>query len=116
MDITNRKEPIILFIGDLLFFYLSLWLTLLLRYGEVTFDGAWESHFLPFSILFILWVLVFFIAGLYEKHTLIFKSRLPTTILNAAVANSALAVLFFYFIPQFGITPKTTLFLYLIIS
>ena len=58
----------------------------------------------------------FFIAGLYEKHTLILKSRLPAIILNTQIINSVIAVLFFYFIPYFGITPKTNLFLYLLIS
>ncbi|MBX4216161.1 hypothetical protein KW797_04400 [Candidatus Parcubacteria bacterium] len=116
MDIANRKEPVVLFLGDLFIFYLSLWLTLLLRYGALPDREVWGAHFLPFSIIFGLSVLVFFIAGLYEKHTLIFKSRLPSTILNAVFVNSALAVLLFYFLPGFGITPKTNLFLYLIIS
>lgn len=71
---------------------------------------------MPFSILFAIWILVFFIAGLYEKHTLILKSRLPSRILNATVTNSVISVVFFYLIPVFGITPKTTLFLYLIVS
>jgi exopolysaccharide biosynthesis polyprenyl glycosylphosphotransferase len=74
------------------------------------------SHSIPFSILFLAWVVVFFIAGLYEKHTRILKNRLPSVIFSAQVVNSILAVLFFYFIPYFGITPKTNLFIYLFIS
>jgi exopolysaccharide biosynthesis polyprenyl glycosylphosphotransferase len=58
----------------------------------------------------------YFISGLYEKHTLILKSRLPSTVFNAQIANSFIAVLFFYFIPYFGIAPKTNLFIYLLIS
>lgn len=73
-------------------------------------------HFWPFTLIIGVWILAFFISGLYEKHTLILKSRLPSTVFNAQIANSFIAVLFFYFIPYFGITPKTNLFVYLIIS
>ena len=116
MDVANKKEPVLLFFGDMFFWYLSLWFTIFLRYGGDERTQAFDAHFLPFSILFAVWALVFFIAGLYEKHTLIFKTRLPSAILNTVFSNSIIAVAFFYFIPLFGITPKTNLFLYLIIS
>ncbi len=70
----------------------------------------------PFSILFVIWALVFFIAGLYEKHTIIFKRQLPFRVLNTQIFNGFLAVLFFYLIPYFGVTPKVILFIYIIIS
>lgn len=116
MDIRNKKEPLVLFAGDILFFFVALWLTLLIRYGEFPGQELFASHSTPFSILFLSWVAVFFIAGLYEKQTRILKSRLPSVIFNAQVVNSILAVLFFYFIPYFGITPKTNLFIYLVAS
>ena len=74
------------------------------------------EHLRAFSIIFIVWIIVFFIAGLYEKHTVLFKNRLPNIIFNAQVVNTFIAVLFFYLIPYLGITPKTNLFIYLIIS
>ena len=89
---------------------------LLLRYFELPKFDIFLAHLIPFSFLFIVWVVVFFIAGLYEKHTVIFKSRLPNIIFNTQITNSIIAVLFFYFIPYFGITPKTSLFIYLIVS
>src|SRR3989344_6047381 len=116
MMVQNRKEPVILFLGDILFFFVALWLTLFVRYGELPTQDLLVSHLTPFSILFLSWVVVFFIAGLYEKHTRILKSRLPSVIFNAQVTNSIIAVLFFYFIPYFGITPKTNLFIYLFVS
>jgi len=116
MTISDKKEPLILLLGDILFFYLSLWVSLFIRYGELPGKNVLEQHFLPFSILSIAWIIVFFIAGLYEKHTLFLKSRLPKTVLSAQVINSIVAFLFFYFIPYFGITPKTNLFIYLFIS
>jgi exopolysaccharide biosynthesis polyprenyl glycosylphosphotransferase len=116
MAIQSKKESIILFLGDVFLLYLSLFLMLYLSY--LGLPKAWlvADHINAFSIIIALWILVFFIAGLYEKHTVIFKGKLPNIILNAQLINTALAVLFFYLIPYFGITPKTNLFIYLIIS
>lgn len=116
MSVSRRKETTILFLVDVALLYVSLWLTLALRYWEIPDAGVWKDHFLPFSIIIAVWILVFFISGLYEKHTLILKSRLPSTVFHAQVANSFIAVLFFYFIPYFGIAPKTNLFIYLVVS
>jgi exopolysaccharide biosynthesis polyprenyl glycosylphosphotransferase len=116
MTALNKKDPIVLFIGDLIIFFVSLWAMLLVRYRRIPGDNLFWDHLIPFSILFIAWLLVFFIAGLYEKRAVILKNRLPSTILKAQIANTIIAVLFFYFIPYFGITPKTSLFIYLVIS
>ena len=116
MSDLAKKEALILFIGDLFFFVFSLWLSLYLRFATIPDFQTFVKHFVPFSILFVLWVLVYFIAGLYEKHTLILKSKLPSIVFNAQVVNSILAIIFFYAIPVFGITPKTILFIYLFIS
>ena len=116
MTISGKKETVALFIGDIVLLYLSLWLALALRDWGIPSDYIWGLHFWPFTIIIGVWILAFFISGLYEKHTLILKSRLPSTVFNTQIANSFIAVLFFYFIPYFGITPKTNLFIYLIIS
>ncbi len=116
MSISRKKDTSILFVVDVAILYLSLWLTLALRYWQTPNVVVWGNHFIPFSIIIAVWVLVFFISGLYEKHTLILKSRLPSTVFQTQIANSFIAVLFFYFIPYLGIAPKTNLFIYLIIS
>ncbi|MDO8728943.1 MAG: sugar transferase [bacterium] len=116
MSLLNRKEPLVLFLGDLSFFVLALWLSLLIRSVEMPSKDVFLMHLLPFSLLFIIWILVFYIAGLYEKHTVILKSKLPSVLAGTQLINSALAVVFFYFVPFFGITPKTILFIYLLVS
>jgi len=116
MIIRQKKEKVILFAGDIIFFITTLWLTLFLRYFEIPNITVFYSHLIPFSFLFIVWIIVFFIAGLYDKHTVIFKRRLPSIILNAQIVNIVFAAIFFFFIPYFGITPKTNLFIYLFIS
>ena len=116
MKVVNKKEPWLLLLGDIVIFTVSLWLSLLVRFGEVPSGQLFSDLLLPFSILFVIWCLVFFIAGLYEKHTIIFKRRLPTRIINTQIFNSFLAVVFFYFVPYFGVTPKVILFIYIVIS
>jgi exopolysaccharide biosynthesis polyprenyl glycosylphosphotransferase len=112
----RRKEPLILLLGDIFFFSAALWLSLLLRTLEAPSKEFYLTHLAPFSLLFAAWVVVFYIAGLYEKHTVILKSNLPNILATSQVTNSGLAVIFFYFVPFFGITPKTILFIYLFIS
>ena len=116
MAVTNKNEAFFLFLGDLFFFFLALFIMLFVRLNEMPNAQVFFEHVISFSIIFVLWLVVFFIAGLYEKHTLILKNRIPTIIFNAQLVNSAIAVLFFYLVPFFGIAPKTNLFLYVVIS
>lgn len=116
MKVTNTKEPALLLSGDIVVFSLAIWLMLAIRTLSIPTEALLMSHFIPFSILFCVWVAVYFIAGLYEKHTLLLKSRIGSMILNAQITNSMIAVIFFYLIPYFGITPKTNLFIYLLVS
>ena len=116
MDLGGKREWGTLLLGDLALLFSSLWLTLLVRSGALPLREAFANHLAPLAIIWGIWILIFFIAGLYEKHTLILRSRLPQILLQAQLVNSAVAVIFFYLIPYFGITPKTTLFIHLVIS
>ena len=115
MTFSGRKATLLLFFGDLAVFALSLWLTLFLRYGGAPQEliGLYVE---PFAILFLLWTLVFYMAGLYSKQVVRLKSELWAAILRTQLLNIILAALFFFLIPQAGITPKTTLAIYLAVS
>lgn len=116
MNIVNSKEPVVLLIGDFLFLTVSLWVTLCLRYLAFPDYEMWIEHFGPFSILFVVWMFIFYVAGLYERHNLILKNSLPLTLLKTQIANVIVAITFFYFIAYFSITPKVFLFMYIFIS
>ncbi len=116
MTLVPKREYLLLLSGDLVVFVVSLWLTLALRYMETPSWELFLLHLRPFSLLFAAWVAVFFLAGLYGRHTRIFRSRLITTILYTQIINMMTAALFFFFIPSFGLSPKTILLLYLIVS
>jgi exopolysaccharide biosynthesis polyprenyl glycosylphosphotransferase len=113
---NNKKEAFLLFLGDLVIFSLSLWFSLFLRDNIIPSLGVYLSHVIAFGFVFITWTLVFYIAGLYDKYTTILREKLPATILNAQLVNSAIAVLFFYIFPYFGIAPKIILFVVIVIS
>ena len=116
MIISNKKEKFFLLIGDLLIFATSLLVSLILRGGYTPIWASFKEHLVPFAFIFIAWIIVFFVAGLYDKYTTILKDSIPKIIFNAQLVNSGIAIAFFYLIPYFGIAPKTILFLDLIIS
>jgi len=116
MKFLRVRELAVLFVGDLIFLYLSLWITLLARYVALPRQELWEAHLVPFTLLFAVWLLMYFIVGLYDQHTTILHAKLPERIVRVQLGNIVLAALFFFFVPIFGIAPKTNLILYLVIS
>lgn len=116
MKILSNKIHLVLFGGDLVSFVFSLWFTLFLRYGEVPTDDVFYEHMIPFSFLFLIWIFVFFIAGLYEGWSVILSGNLARILVKVQLINTLIAIVFFYFIPSFGITPKTNLFVYIFVS
>ncbi len=116
MATTRKKQFTTLLLGDTVVFIASLWLTLALRNLALPTQAGFIELLTPFTLLFAVWLLVFFISGLYDAHTLLIKSKLPKRIFTAHIFNLVIATLFFYLIPYFGVTPKIILFLYLIVS
>lgn len=112
-----RPRTLALFLGDILFFCLALYISLYARSFEAVSRETFLAHLYPFSLLFVAWVLVYFIAGLYESRSIILARRaLSATLLIAQSVNMGLAALFFFFVPLFGIAPKTLLVIYLVVS
>lgn len=111
----RTRELILLILGDIVCFSLALWLTLLMRYLELPSAARLDAHTGPFLILSGVWIFIFYIAGLYDKHTVLLKSVLFARILNTQIANIIIAAFLFIIIP-FGIAPKTNLVIYLVVS
>lgn len=112
----GKHAPTLLFLGDILVFAVSLWLTLLVRYLAVPGDALLADHFAAFFPLFVIWLAVFYLAGLYGKRVILFKSRVFGIILRTQILNIILAALVFFFTPGIALQPKTNLVLYLLIS
>lgn len=105
-----------LFLGDILALYAALFATLILRYQERFYNQFIDQHFLPFTIIFVFWLIIFYIAGLYDLKRLggsvveLFKLLGP-----ALLINSALAIFLFYILPALVITPKTNLLIFVVV-
>src|SRR5262249_37664202 len=115
MSIVPRYEYLVLLFGDLYAFGAALWVTLAIRNLEVPQWGYFLQHLRPFSILFIVWILIFFVAGLYGKQNRLMRLRLPGLIVTVQMVNVVSAALFFFLFPAWGIAPKTILAIYLIV-
>jgi exopolysaccharide biosynthesis polyprenyl glycosylphosphotransferase len=97
-----------LFGGDIASLYLSLIATIFIRYWS---DFSWQlvhSHLLPLSIVYIFWILIFYVFGLYELHILA-RTRLYLKIGMALLVCLLLGISFFYLFPIFEVAPKTNL-------
>lgn len=111
----RARELSILIIGDIIVFNVALWLTLLVRYFELPTLELLNQHVPPFLTLSAVWLGIFFILGLYDKHTNLLKKFMVSRILSAQIINVVVAGALFFVLP-FGITPKTNLVIYLVIS
>ena len=116
MNFLRKKDRLVLFLGDVVLLYASLWLALFARYAAVPTSEVLSKHVLPFTYIFFAWVIVFIILGLYEKRSSVERRLVHGKVVKAHIFNSAIAVAFFYFFTGFEITPKALLFLFLGIS
>lgn len=116
IPVVNRKEPLILGLGDVILMAFSLWSALVLRYGALPYSGLVQAHTVPFLIVFGMSLVVFYISGLYGRSIHVTRASLPGLIIRSQIANGLLAVALFYFIPTFTVTPKINLLIYLLLS
>jgi len=101
-----------LFISDICLLYGTLVLALYLRYHGHEFDYHYDLHLIPFGIIFVLWLIIFYIANLYEEKSLRNNLDFYSSFYQAILIASGISMLFFYLIPFFGITPKTNLLIF----
>lgn len=114
MDWLVKIKQNILLLGDIIVFYFSLSLALFIRYGA-NFDKFIPLHFWPFTLIFILWILIFYIFGLYDLRLLKNDPEFLKKFAVLVIVNAALAILLFYLLPLV-ITPRANLFIFLIIN
>jgi len=112
----SRKAYVVLLLGDISILYTSVWVSLALRHFAIPTVSDAVIHLASFSLLFIVWFMVYFAAGLYGRYTVLFRKQLPNIIFAAQAINIGLAAGFFFLIPFFNITPKVVLLIYLFVS
>lgn len=114
MSWTVKLKLIALLAGDFAILYASLFLTLFIRYGRISGE-LWETHFGPFTVVFAIWLVAFYIGGLYDLGALKNNLRFAGQFVSLVLINGVVATLLFYFVPLFGITPRANLFIALVV-
>ena len=108
-----RLKKYLLLLGDIALFFSALWLVVNFRYPNNT-AYFFSLHFIPFSIILPVWLLIFYIAGLYEPKILKNNFDFLKTLSGALGIGTLASIAFLYLTPVFGITPRANLFLFLI--
>jgi exopolysaccharide biosynthesis polyprenyl glycosylphosphotransferase len=115
MDFGNKVKVFLFFLADVVALYVALFITLFIRYSANFYGQFLSVQALPFTIIFTLWVVIFYIAGLYDLRRLRNNLDFLKMLFLCLGINAAIAVSLFYLIPAFGIAPKTNLLLFIII-
>ncbi len=113
MSPLTRSKSLFVLIGDIVALYSALGLALLLRYGKTDAPAALDYHLLPFSILFILWLFLFYISDLYHIRELRTGPHIIQGVATVTIVATAISMVIFYFFGTlFALTPKTSLLLF----
>lgn len=120
MRSVYRYESASMALGDIAIFILSLWLALTLRYWHVPASDMFMGHLQAFAPVFVLWLCFYVLGGLYDRHLRFAKSKLFGKLWMAQTINVAAAFAYFYSLKTSwiagGLTPKTILVVYLVVS
>ena len=112
---TSAKKIIIL-LGDILILYGALILTLIFRYGPNYFGESFYAHLKPFSLIFIIWIVIFYLADLYKEKWLRISPATIQAFILAIIISVVSSVILFYLFPSFfKMTPKTNLAIFTLI-
>jgi exopolysaccharide biosynthesis polyprenyl glycosylphosphotransferase len=108
-----KTKKLILLIGDVVILYASLAIALIIRYQG--FDlNIFQTHLLPFSIIYLIWLIIFYIHNLYDLDIAKNNVEFSSALIRALFISGLISIVFFYLAPNFAfgaITPKTNLFL-----
>jgi len=113
-----QAKKFILLIGDVALLYLALWLTLRIRHFGSYDPIIFQKHLLPFSIVFAIWIIIFFINNLYRVQFTNNEFRFYGYLMQTQLINTAVALLFFYLVPSSftPLQPQTVLLILILID
>jgi exopolysaccharide biosynthesis polyprenyl glycosylphosphotransferase len=111
----TKIKTAVIFLGDIVILYGALILTLFSRYG-LDFKEHLNAHLKPFSLIFLVWLLVFYLADLYKIKFLRINLKTVQNFVLAIIISVVASIIFFYLFPSiFRLTPKTNLVLFALI-
>ncbi len=116
MIIRHTPGRLLLLIADCGILFGSLYIAIMIRAGEIPGNSLFLSFLVPFSLITLVSISIFYSYGLYDKPSLRLIRELSKRILTSQVLAALSAVIIFYTLPISGFAPKTILLLYVIIS
>ncbi len=106
----------LIILPDIALLYAALFLAMRLRYPEGLDSESLRSHLIAFSVLFAVWLLVFFIHGLFEIRVFRRYTDIIFGLFSASAVSLMVSVIYFYFQPQLILTPRRFLLVLIAIS
>lgn len=96
---------------DVVLLYIALWISISVRYPGGLNAQQLQIHITSFSILYAVWMLVFYIHSLFDVRVFRRYTSVFINLVSAMVINLLLSIVYFYFQPSFIITPRRFLLL-----
>jgi exopolysaccharide biosynthesis polyprenyl glycosylphosphotransferase len=107
----TKIRTFVLVMGDIFLAFLALFFTLAVRYLNNFHYPIFYQHLLPFGFIYFVWLLFFYVFGLYDLEIIRPKGELTQRIIQCFVVCLIIGLIFFYLVPAFGIAPKRNLLL-----
>jgi exopolysaccharide biosynthesis polyprenyl glycosylphosphotransferase len=111
MNLFYRVKQSLLATGDLLAFFIGLWVALSTRHLTLAELDVFTTHAPVFVVLFIIWIVINYISGLYDLGKVVNSFTFYRRFLETGLFSLLVGVVFFYAISATAITPKTILVL-----
>lgn len=112
MTTKGKLRQLILLLGDWILLYASLLATLIIRYQRWPEALVWQQHVAIFNWLFLVWLIIFYIANLYNLNILAKGPRFTERVIKAIAPAGLLSLTIFYLLPPTTIAPKTNLLIF----
>jgi exopolysaccharide biosynthesis polyprenyl glycosylphosphotransferase len=94
--------------GDIAVLYLSLFVAVVIRLWALPTYETVALHFMPFTVLFALWIVVFYVGDLYENAISKNEVKFYNLLLKILWLNCGITAAYFYFASRlfFNIQPQ----------
>lgn len=107
----RARELLLLLVSDVVVLGAALWLSLAARHLALPSGEMYLAHAQLFAVVALVWLSIFWLFGLYDKHTTAFLQEVFRRLVGALVVGAAAAVVLFFLLPT-DLAPKTILALY----
>ncbi len=115
MTSINQKLWLLI-LPVLAWFYIGLFATMWFWYPNGITIQLWQEHVINFSVVYIIWLLLFFVYTLFDQATFRSASVFIPRFFAAILSCLMVAVLYFYFQPELLLTPRRFLLVHGLIT